>query len=862
MTSDRWARIAAIYESVIERPSDDCRRFLLDACAGDDELRREVESLLAQDVSRDGPIERVAVDAASASVLPATIGGYRVLRLIGEGGMGAVYEAEQDHPRRIVALKVVKSGFAAPALLRRFAQETEALGRLQHDGIARIYDAGTTETPWGPQPYFAMELIRGLPLLDYANQRSLSPTKRIELMIRICEAVAHAHQRGIVHRDLKPGNILVDESGQPKVLDFGVARVADYDAGTTRQTNVGDLVGTLAYMSPEQVLADPTMIDGRSDVYSLGVMLYELLAARLPYRVENQLTEAIRAVREDDPAPLGTINRTYRGDLEVIVAKALEKEASRRYGSPAELGDDLRRYLANQPILAVPPTATYQARKFIRRHRSLVGAALSIFVVLVAGIAVSTRQAILASRERDRALRAEQIAKAVSDFLQKDVLAQASAAGQAGGSADPDPDLKVRTALDRAAARISGKFDSQPAVEASIRDTIGRAYIDLGLYADAQRQLERTVDLRTRVLGTADPETLGAIDRLADAYAFQTKYARAEALLRNGFETAKRSLGPEAPATLALMSDLALLTGSKGNYAESTALLSQLLVIERRLKGDEDVDTLEAMGNLATEYDNMGRYSDAEPLRIRQIEASVRVRGPNHPETLTAINNLGVLYRKEGKYTESETQLKTALERRLKVYGDGHHSVLASMNSLSLLYQAEGRYAEAEPLVRQVLTTARKSLGERHADTLRYLNNLADLYRKEGKTSEAEAAFAQLVDDRRRLLGSDHPNTSKALTSLGEMKLEKHAYAEAERLLREAVQGREKKNPDSWERYYAEALLGESLAGQGRKAEATALLESGYKGLVARQTSIPAENRAAIDQIRLRVADITDTNRR
>jgi len=855
MTSDRWSRIAAIYESAIERPADDRRRFLLDACAGDDDLRCEVESLLAQEVSRDGPIERVAADAAAVTPLPATIGGYRVLRLIGEGGMGAVYEAEQDHPRRIVALKVVKSALASPALLRRFAQETEALGRLQHAGIARIYDAGTTETAWGPQPYFAMELIHGLPLLEYASQRSLRPAERIELIIKIREAVAHAHQRGIVHRDLKPGNILVDDSGQPKVLDFGVARVADFDAGNSRQTNVGDLVGTLAYMSPEQVLADPTLVDGRSDVYSIGVVLYELLAERLPYRVERQLTEAVRAVREDDPAPLGTINRAYRGDLEIIVAKALEKDPSRRYGSPGELSDDLRRFLANQPILAVPPTATYQARKLIRRHRTLVSAAVSVIVVLVAGIAVSTHQAIVAGRERDRALRAEQIAKAVNDFLQKDVLAQASAAGQVGVSSNPDPDLKVRTALDRAAARIAGKFDSQPAVEASIRDTIATAYIDLGLFADAQRQLERVVEVRSRVLGTADPETLGAIDRLADAYAYQTKYAQAEPLLRNGFETATRSLGPEAPATLSLMNDLALITGSKGNYEESSALLADFLAIQRRLKGDENVAVLEIMGNLATEYDNMGRYADAEPLRIRQIEASVRVRGPNHPETLTAINNLGVLYRKEGKYAESETQLKTALERRLKIYGDGHPSVLASMNSLSLLYQAEGRYTEAEPLVLKVLATARTSLGERHADTLRYLNNLADLYRKEGKTREAEAAFAQLVDERRQLLGSDHPNTTKALTSLGEMKLEQHAYAEAERLLREAVQGRLKRNPESWERYYAEALLGESLARQGRKTEASTLLESGYKGLLARQASIPAENRAAVDQIRRRAAD-------
>src|SRR5688572_18696777 len=282
------------------------------------------------------------------------IGRYKIRRLIGEGGMGAVYEAEQEQPQRTVALKVIKPGLAGPELLRRFAQEAQALGRLQHPGIAQIYDAGTADTGFGSQPYFAMEFIRGAALRDYADGRNLGLRERLELMVKVCEAVHHAHQRGLIHRDLKPGNIIVDETGQPKILDFGVARVTDSDTQATLQTDVGQLVGTLNYMSPEQVLADPLDIDTRSDVYALGVILYELLSGRLPYQISKRLHEAMQTIREEDPSRLSTIDRRYRGDIETIAAKALEKDKTRRYSSAAELEADIKRELDDEPIVAAP----------------------------------------------------------------------------------------------------------------------------------------------------------------------------------------------------------------------------------------------------------------------------------------------------------------------------------------------------------------------------------------------------------------------------------------------------------------------------------------------------------------------------
>jgi serine/threonine protein kinase len=323
---------------------------------------------------------------------------YRIVRLIGEGGMGAVYEAEQDHPSRTVALKIIKPGLSSPKLLRRFEQESEALGRLQHPGIAHIYEAGTADTGFGPQPYFAMELIRGRTLTDYAATSLLTPRARLEMVARIAEAAHHAHQRGLIHRDLKPGNILVDETGQPKILDFGVARTTDGDTQATSQTDVGQLLGTLAYMSPEQALGDPLEIDIRSDVYALGVILYELLAGRLPYPI-GRLPEAIRAVREEEPARLGSLNRSYRGDVETLVATALEKEKSRRYGSAGELAADIRRYLRDEPIVARSASLGYQLQKFARRNRALVTGVAAVFVIVVAALAVATLMAMLKRSE-------------------------------------------------------------------------------------------------------------------------------------------------------------------------------------------------------------------------------------------------------------------------------------------------------------------------------------------------------------------------------------------------------------------------------------------------------------------------------
>ncbi len=414
MTEERRARRWALFEEAADLPPPEQQKVLDAACAGDPDLRAEVEKMLADDArlrTEEGesflqsPVLRPAPLAPAptfAMPLPQQIGPYRILRLLGQGGMGAVYEAEQDNPRRLIALKVIRPGLVEPSLLRRFTHEAQLLGRLHHPGIAQIHEAGVAADG---QPFFALELIRGVALNEYVTRHNLDPAGRLELLAQVCDAVQHAHDQGIIHRDLKPSNILVDESGRPKVLDFGVGRATDAGLLTsTDHTRTGQLLGTLGYMSPEQVTSAPHELDGRSDVYTLGVVLFELLVGRLPFHVDHlPLPEAARTILEHEPSRLGSLDTRFRGDIETIVAKALEKDKTRRYQSAAELAADIRRHLRNEPIRARPPSALYQLRKFARRQKALVGGVLGVMAALAIGTVVSVIFAVRANQNAQEA---------------------------------------------------------------------------------------------------------------------------------------------------------------------------------------------------------------------------------------------------------------------------------------------------------------------------------------------------------------------------------------------------------------------------------------------------------------------------
>jgi serine/threonine protein kinase len=683
----------------------------------------------------------------SASESGEVIGHYHLLQKIGEGGMGEVWLAEQKEPvRRRVALKLVKAGMNTREVIGRFESERQALALMEHPAMAKVFDAGST--PEGA-PYFAMEYVAGVPITEYCDNHRLSIKERLELFTQVCEGVRHAHQKAVIHRDLKPSNILVAEmDGKPaaKIIDFGVAKALSQKlTANTMFTRVGALIGTPEYMSPEQALSSGEDIDIRTDVYSLGIIFYELLAGAPPIELRRlAFDEFLKRLREEDPQKPSTKIRTrdaatsselarkrqtepralaklIGGDLDAIALKALEKDRARRYGSVSDFAADIGRYLNHEAVLAVAPSVAYRARKFSRRHRGALVTACAFAAVLVAAALVSIRQSLRANREAA-------VAEAVSNFLRNDVLAQAGASAQSGPKTKPDPDLKVRTALDRAATRIAGKFEQQPEVEAAIRGTIGETYSDLGLYPEARTQLERALELQRQTLGAKKPMTLKTISRLGAVAMFQGKYPEAEALLGQALETQRRVLGAEHADTLDSANNLATVYDFEGKLPQAEALQSQVLDSKRRVLGPERPQTLQSMNNLAVIYDEEGKYAQAEALDNQTLEIERRTLGPEHPSTVMTAANLALVYNEEAKYAQAEALYRETLEIRRRVLGPEHPATLGSANNLANLYFDQGKYAEAEPIYVQILETQRRLQGPEHPDTLSSLSNLAGDY--------------------------------------------------------------------------------------------------------------------------------------
>ena len=808
------------------------------------------------------PTQAMASGVAADSV----IGHYRLLQKIGEGGMGEVWLAEQKEPvRRRVALKLVKEGMNTREVMARFESERQALALMNHPAIAKVFDAGTTSLG---APYFVMEYVAGAPITAYCDQHQLGTRERLDLFRQVCEGVQHAHQKAIIHRDLKPSNILVTEldgKPAPKIIDFGVAKaLAQKLTAETLYTRVGAIVGTPEYMSPEQALSSGEDIDTRSDVYSMGIVLYELLAGAPPLELRKiSLEEFLRRLREEEPLKPSTRIRTrdeattevarkrkmeplalakqLRGDLDAIVLKALEKERARRYDSPAALAADIGRYLNHEAVLAVAPSAAYRARKYARRHRAALATAVAFVLVLIGGAAISIRQSIRANTEAA-------VAQAVSDFLQKDVLAQASAYEQAGPAAKPDPHLEVRTALDRAATRIAGKFDRQPEVEAAIRDTIGSTYKDLGLYAEARAQLETALALHRRVLAKDNPKVLKTMSNLATIARWQGRYPEAETLYSQALEGQRRVLGPERPETLASMSGLASTYEGEGKYAQAEPLQRQTLEIFRRVRGPEHQNTLALMNNLALTYIGQGKYGQAEALQRETLEIDRRVLGPEYPDTLNSINNLATTYGSEGKYAEAEALVSQNLEIERSVLGPEHSLTLSSLFILAKIYEFEGRYAESEAVFAQVLEIYRRVLGPDHPKTLYSLAELAATYLRQGKYALAETTSVQALAGLRHVLGAENRDAIASVDDLALAYQMQGKFVESEPLAREALELCRKKLPDDWQRFRAESLLGASLAGQKKYTEAQPLLLEGYQGMLARKDKVPVAYQYHLDR--------------
>ena len=607
MTPQRYERLRELFLSVCDLLAQQQAAALDEHCADDPSMKNDILALLAMDAKEKGLLESPtltdqiqqqlaeALATETETPMPKTIGDYRIVRKLGDGGMGTVYEAQQDHPRRTVALKIIRFGLASKNMLKRFEHEAHVLGLLQHPGIAQIYEAGTADTGSGPQPYFAMELVPGKPLTNYANQNALGTRQCLELVSKLCDAIQHAHTKGVVHRDLKPGNILVTEDGQPKILDFGVARATDSDIQTTTlQTDIGQLIGTIPYMSPEQAGGSPDEIDTRSDVYSLGVLLYELLTNRLPYELkEKMIHEAVRVIREEEPTRLSSINPQLRGDIETIVAKALEKDKDRRYQTAGELAADIRRYLDDEPIEARPASAMYQFRKFTKRNKALVGGVAAAFVILVLGVSGTSfglmqaleqktlAQELLSEADQAKTLAQSEASKsnAVVELL-REVIVSASPEELRG------KDLTVRELLDTMSASLGERYEDSPAVKIAVHGTIARAYLDLGEFDAAERNAKSHLDLCRTLYGQNHLETFNAMLTLGNTYLGSARLAKADALFQQTESGLMEQFGPNHPVTMEVKRATAALQSKRGNNTESRRSLEELIDRPSRVLGE------------------------------------------------------------------------------------------------------------------------------------------------------------------------------------------------------------------------------------------------------------------------------------
>ena len=769
---------------------------------------------------------------------PAAIGHYRITGVLGEGGMGTVYEAEQDQPHRLVALKVIRPEFVQPDLIRRFERESEVLGRLQHPGIAQIYEAGTFVDAHGTQPFFAMELINGQTLTDYARTQNLDLKRRLELFARVCDAVNYAHQQGVIHRDLKPANIMVESGGLPKILDFGVARLTDADVQATRQTSVGEVIGTLQYMSPEQINAAPDDVDRRSDVYSLGVILYELLSGKLPYDLAKKLIyEAARIVLVDDPMPLSSVNRTLKGDVEVIVSKALEKEKTRRYASAEELASDVRRFLTDEPIAARPASAFYQLGKFARRNRTLVTGIGVAVLMLVAGTVVSTWQALRATAaersaearrveavaagllaesrraEADSALRVADSSRVVADSARlvatrEQAAATASAAvalSEAAkaeavntflqtmlASSDPanalGKELTVRELLDQAAKRMDdGDLAAQPDVRAGVETMIGRTYFALGLYDQSSSHLDSAYAIRRRTGGSRSLDAGMTAADLGELRRASGDYTVAADKLTEAIATLRARLRPDDDRITAALTSLANVRYQQANNVEAERLHREALRLSRSRHGNTGVEVALRLRNLGSFLTYTGDPEKGLPMLQESLRLLRGTLGNLHPQVVDGLVSLSDANTILRHFPEAESELSEALPFARTLHGTSHPSIADILSRLGTVLGNQGKLAQAEPMNREALAMRISLLGAQHPDVQLARVNLGRILQSQGRYVEAESLFTAALEARRAELGATSPAVAASLQDLGYLAKVREQWSTAEQRYREAI---------------------------------------------------------------------------
>jgi serine/threonine protein kinase/tetratricopeptide (TPR) repeat protein len=832
----RLRKLEKLFLECLDLPPPERAGFLEDRCRGDGRLRDEVLDLLARESRAESmlpPPVIVTVPAGpepaddsegsgrltrpSTQALPDSVGPYRILRQLGEGGFGEVYEAEQATPvRRRVALKVLKAGMDSKGVLARFEVERQALALMEHPSIAKVYDAGMTEAG---RSYFAMELVSGQSISQYCDQQRLSLRERLVLFVAVCRAVEHAHQKGIIHRDLKPSNILVaatDGRPHPRIIDFGIAKATTGAlSGETLHTRAGDFLGTPEFMSPEQAASGGVDVDTRTDVYSLGVVLFRLLTGRLPFDPERLrrvgIAEVQRLLREEDPPKPSQVHlaaesgssdsstgradrasagagsapcagRELRGDLDWIVLKAMAKEREVRYPSAAAFADDIERHLRDVPVLAAAPSAAYRLQKLVRRRRGPVaggllvvvalavglatsatiaaGAAAAI-VVLLAGLAATVRQAGRARRAEAEARGQAEVATAVNALLTRMLL-------------DANPELNprghevtLREVVDRAAHELDEKMSAPALVEAGVRHALGSTYMGLGLYEEAQRQVQRAAELWRRERGSLAAETIESRILLADVTVRGGDYATAESQLR--------VLGQEIEALPALRAEAReryLRTrganlANLGRYDEAESFLAAAVAMRRDLSGDGGTELARSLMELCRLCRRQGRYEAATAAGREALDAFRRCHIGDHVDIATAASRLAAVLRTTHDLDEAEQLQREAIAIYTRLLGPTHANTAFALGNLGVVLNEAGRFREAIPLDREAIATLERSLGPDHPEVLNAQDNLAVALQETGALEEALALRLSSLERTRRAAGDTHPDVATALNNLG-----------------------------------------------------------------------------------------------